>query len=195
MKTFWMWTWLLSSSLLPLFAQEGPPARRPRGPRVPPGEEQITEPRRPSLPPAERYLRRMQERSPEEFEEMRRLREEDPEAFRQALRERFMQNRPADASSRPHPLQAEMAALQAAETPEEIAEAEAALRTKVGEWVDRRLQQREQRIEQVRKQLRELEAQHAEDTQSREAMIDRAMLRIRNSLNQGEEPEHPPLRP
>jgi hypothetical protein len=88
-----------------------------------------------------------------------------------------------------------MAALQAAETPEEIAEAEAALRTKVGEWVDRRLQQREQRIEQVRKQLRELEAQHAEDTQSREAMIDRAMLRIRNSLNQGEEPEHPPLRP
>jgi hypothetical protein len=26
-------------------------------------------------------------------------------------------------------------------------------------------------------------------------MIDRAMLRIRNSLNQGEEPEHPPLRP
>jgi hypothetical protein len=140
-------------------------------------------------------MRRMRERNPEEFRELRRLRQEDPGAFREALREKAMRHRDGRGPGHLHPLAAEIEALRTAETDEAREAAEADLREKLGELIDRRMRLREERVEQIRAQLRELEEQHERDLERRGELIEQSMDRIRTRLAPPPEAEPEQARP
>lgn len=181
---------LLLTALLPLAGlRAGPESAGPqRGP--PPRMEDGR-----TRAPADRYLRRLRQSDPEEFQRMRRLRRDDPDAFREALREKVMRRRGGEAPARRHPLHGEIQALRDAQTPEERAEAEAELRGQLGRMIDRQLQRREERVERIREQLRELEERHRREREQREELIERHMRRIRAELDKTPQTGEKPVRP
>lgn len=56
-------------------------------------------------PPVDRWLKRLQQENPQEFEALQKLRQEDPQGFRHAMHVRLLQQRLADAVAEYPPLQ------------------------------------------------------------------------------------------
>jgi hypothetical protein len=182
MKTWIPLTCLLATSL---WAQP-PPDRPGPGPERSMSKSHRFEsdgPGRPGGPEAvERWLNAQKEKNPEEFERLRILRAEDPEAFRAHMRERVehLRKRAEEGRVGPPPprLREEVQAVRNAATPEEREAALAALRAKVSEQIDQRLDMREKRIEQIRAELKRLEEQHEADKTDRAALVQRHLDKI-----------------
>jgi len=127
--------------------------------------------------PLERYLERLAERDPEEYERLIRLKKEDPEAFQKTLREKVMRRR-SHGRHRGHPFADEIRSVQNADTPEARKKATEALKERIGDLVDRNLERRERRIEQIRKELKRLEDLNEQERVRRDEIIEHHLERL-----------------
>lgn len=172
---------LLTGGLLlsPLIAQ--PPGDKPRR-----GERGGMGP-----PPLERYMQKMEQEHPEEYQRLQKLKAEDPQAFRMELRNKAAQFRNGNSrpiARGPHPLQNEIARVKAAQTPEERESAIAALQLKIAEQVDENLAERQVAIEKFREKLKQLEDQNEQEQTRRAEIVDHHLQRILENLENYDPP-------
>ena len=178
-------TLCLMSLGLQLGAQ-GRPAERPGGERPPRGRgrgpearEEARGARERSHPVIVRWMEHLNLSDPEEHARLMQLREEDPQAFREAVRQGLQEARRQHRQDRQHRMFGDQVdAIRNAESDEERQEAIAALKSAVGEMLDRRMDLREQRIASVREQLERLEAEHQSDKERRGELVDEYTERL-----------------
>jgi hypothetical protein len=159
----------------------GPQAGKPR-----PKPRPFAQDNQQTPPPVDRYLHHLEQKDPAEYEKLKKLRQEDPREFRRALREKAMSRRHQnfrEDGPRVHPLTPQLKAVKEAETDAEREQAIAALRTAVENQVDANLKRREDRLNAARAQLKKLEEQQQKDLQEREALVDKHLERLLDSLN------------
>lgn len=162
----------------------GPEDRPQRGPRSHEGH-----------PVIERWMRHMAETQPEEHQRLQNLRESDPTAFRQELRRSMSEARQAGTATparRRNPFADQVAAIRAAESETERNAAVATLQASVESMVDRRMEVREQRIEAIRAQLEQLEADHNADKARRDELVQRQLERLLTDPDQDSDAEPNP---
>ena len=187
---------ILSLFLLPcLWAQPGPQRQHDPG-NPPPPDRSFQRVEREG-----RMLERMRMRDPEEAKRLGSLREQDPEAFRQVMREKVrgkLKQRDGDPRrSRSEHLQEILPYLRAvrtAQTPEDRERATRELQNRLGEQVDRRLEERARHIERLRTELAELEQRHQQDIGNRDRMVENMTTRLLEAApreHRGPEPPRP----
>lgn len=182
---------------LPLLLTAQPPADTPParpGWDRPPRERMERERPPRGQPFLDRWMNHLEQEDPEEHQRLRQLQEEDPAAFRGEVRESFSRSRERAVAREPRasPFAEEVAAIHGAETEEAREEAVKRLRERMEERVEQRMAMRERRMEAIRAQLEQLEAQHKQDLDRREELVNSLMENLLHNL---EAPGEPPPQP